>query len=167
MIERRSPRAVTCLLCQQRSFRLSHTRLADNRTAPGANESQPPTQTPRGPGDAGLLVNAPRSYGKFVEEFTPTPLSRPIGLVYPPLPGENTGIDTRSLRQRRDDFVDYEKHLARREYLYAGFRPKPTDEKSRLRSTGRSSRGRGRYRLTDGATGSRRCPSPTSVTGAT
>ncbi|KXL51621.1 hypothetical protein M433DRAFT_38166, partial [Acidomyces richmondensis BFW] len=48
------------------------------------------------------------------EDLTPYPLPRPIGLPNPPRPGENTGRDKRSFRQRRDDFHDYNKHLEKR-----------------------------------------------------
>lgn len=42
---------------------------------------------------------------------------------YPPSAGENTGIDNRTLKERHADFTNYEKHLKRREYLYASLPP--------------------------------------------
>jgi len=98
--------SAACLLCQWRAFSASYRRLAEKETP-----APPPPKAP------GPLDEAPRSYGKAVSEFTPKPLSRPIGLPNPPRPGENTGIDARTWKQRRDDFVDYDKHLIRRKEL--------------------------------------------------
>ena len=58
-------------------------------------------------------------------QFTPKPLNRPIGQAKHPKPGENAAIDHRTWRQRRDDFFNYDKHLERREELYAS--PSPQD----------------------------------------
>ncbi|KAI0486224.1 ATP10 protein-domain-containing protein [Xylaria cf. heliscus] len=126
----RQPRPVLlCRLCQSRAFSTSYRHLTSQPTK--STPTPTPTPTPKPAANAATssaaappkfvapspLANAPRSYGKRVEEFTPTPLSRPIGLPYPPEAGQNTGIDLRTWKQRRDDFVNYDKHLERREYL--------------------------------------------------
>ena len=51
-------------------------------------------------------------------DFVPPTLDRPIGSPQAPLEGQNTGIDTRSMRQRRDDFTNYDRHIKRRKELY-------------------------------------------------
>ncbi len=51
------------------------------------------------------------------EAFTPKPLSRPLGQPNPPRSGQNSGIDHRTWRERRDDFFNYDKHLERRKEL--------------------------------------------------
>ncbi|KAI0008037.1 ATP10 protein-domain-containing protein [Xylariaceae sp. FL0662B] len=125
-----------CLLCQSRTFGTSYRLLAEQAAAKSTTKTTPNTttkaaaaatakatttsttqQSPQAIPIAPELADAPRAYGKRHETFTPKPLSRPIGMPNPPKPGENTGIDFRTLRQRRDDFVNWEKHLQRRNEL--------------------------------------------------
>lgn len=117
-----------CLLCQWRSFSTSYRRLAEKEALKSATHPSPPKASPpatisgkEAPEVPELppspLADAPRAYGKAVEGFTPKPLSRPIGLPKPPRPGENAGVDIRTWKQRRDDFVDYDKHIVRRKQL--------------------------------------------------
>ena len=113
--------ASSCLFCQWRSFNFSYRRHAE-RDIP----AKPPSP----------LDGAPRAYGKAVDNFTPKSLNRPIGLPKPPRSGENTGIDRRTFKERRDDFVDYDKHIVRRKQLYASFCPHPlTSYEARQRLT--------------------------------
>ncbi|KAJ4408626.1 Mitochondrial ATPase complex subunit atp10 [Gnomoniopsis sp. IMI 355080] len=119
-----------CIRCQWRAVSNTHPRLAGSK--PQVN--QPPTnaspsdsskqavpvstgeQAPPAP-EPSPLENAPRRYGRRVDQFEPTPLLRPIGMQYPPKAGQNTGIDLRTRKQKRDDFVNWEKHLKRRAEL--------------------------------------------------
>lgn len=97
---------------QRRSLATSAPRAA-RADKPAAGASLDPKSAV-----AGTPIEAPRSYGKRVEgHFVPKPLPRPIGMPLPPKPGENTGIDARSFKQRKEDFVDYDKHLQRRKEL--------------------------------------------------
>ncbi|GJN73217.1 ATPase assembly factor ATP10, mitochondria [Purpureocillium lilacinum] len=99
---------------QRRSLATSAPRAA-RAEKPAAGASLDPKSAV-----AGAPIEAPRSYGKRVEgHFVPKPLPRPIGMPLPPKPGENTGIDARSFKQRKEDFVDYDKHLQRRKELTA------------------------------------------------
>lgn len=107
-----------CLRCQYRRTQpKSFARFASNKSSIPLRDhksaSKPPTpnkQPQETPTNSGR-----RNDG---EEFTPEPLARPLGLQFPPHPGQNTGVEMRTLRQRRDDFVDYDKHVERRRELF-------------------------------------------------
>ena len=51
------------------------------------------------------------------EYHKPVQLIRPLGMEDPPQKGENSGIDTRTVQQKRDDFVNWDKHLQKRKKL--------------------------------------------------
>ncbi|KAI1810773.1 ATP10 protein-domain-containing protein [Poronia punctata] len=120
------------LVSQPRGFSTSCRQLAQKtaKTTPKPDATAPKPEikatdaAPLIPGlpttnqpDDSQFADVPKGHGKLVKNFTPKPLSRPIGLPYPPEPGQNTGLDLRTLSQRRDDFVNYDKVLERRKYL--------------------------------------------------
>ncbi|KAL4905884.1 hypothetical protein BDW74DRAFT_177583 [Aspergillus multicolor] len=112
-----------CLSCQLRgasTFRSRHslrpyTTKNENGEKPPASTDTPTSrkaqfQQNSAPQSATIKARNPKN--------DPVPqLDRPIGSAIPPQEGQNTGIDKRTWGQRRDDFVNYEKHLARREQL--------------------------------------------------
>ncbi|SPN96761.1 related to F1F0 ATPase complex assembly protein [Cephalotrichum gorgonifer] len=118
-----SRRPLTCLVCQwHRAFTVSARRSLPETKPPAVPkpDSAAPARKPTQPADplpAGAAIDAPRSWGKRVDSFTPKPLPRPIGMNEPPVPGENTGLDFRTIREKRDDFVNYDRHLIKRKQL--------------------------------------------------
>lgn len=128
-----------CLSCQLRSAAALRPRTAALRsyaskpdTTSNSSETKPSTPSP-----ISSLANKTNRVAQFQanysataskvpsptsepgdDDFIPPTLDRPIGSVIPPQEGQNTGVDDRSIRQRRDDFVNYERHLERRKELY-------------------------------------------------
>jgi ATPase complex subunit ATP10 len=106
-----------CLSCHFRraGYQVIARRYNGNRNGvkDAVTSSKPSTEASGHPQDTESGSGSPKEEG----EFTPLVLDRPIGLIYPPQEGQNTGIDTRSIKERRDDFVDYQKHVQRRKEL--------------------------------------------------
>ncbi|PGH02545.1 hypothetical protein GX51_04571 [Blastomyces parvus] len=112
-----------CLSCQFRGLQPQlRSRDASTSSSGSSTPAKPAgtaqTKTPPRTTNNNKNATDPLEEAKGPKgEFTPKPLSRPLGLPYPPQAGQNTGIDNRTLRQRRDDFVDYDKHIVRRQEL--------------------------------------------------
>lgn len=125
-----------CLSCQLRNAAALRPRTAALRYYASKPDTSSETK-PKTPSPIASLANKTNRVAQFQanysataskvpsptsqpgdDDFIPPTLDRPIGSVIPPKEGQNTGVDDRSIRQRRDDFVNYERHLERRKELY-------------------------------------------------
>ncbi|EXJ85925.1 hypothetical protein A1O1_06294 [Capronia coronata CBS 617.96] len=78
----------------------------------------------RNPEGLSAISRIPIPKGEKGEKFIPSVLARPLGLTYPPRPGQNSPIDRRTLQEKKADFTSYQKALERRRvYLRSFFRP--------------------------------------------
>lgn len=136
---------LTCLACSARPYQIrtlasvpekrkptdeeGHT-LAPNIYSKAAS-TKPTARSPSAPSsfassakpvrDPSLYktnIDAPRSYGPVYASFEPKLLPRPIGMLDPPLPGQNTGETDRTKIRNVNELADYDKHLERRRALY-------------------------------------------------
>ncbi|KAL2423372.1 hypothetical protein ABEF95_002548 [Exophiala dermatitidis] len=95
---------------------------------PGSDGSKPSIPLhvglDRNPEGLSAISRIPIPKGEKGEKFTPSVLARPLGLTYPPRPGQNSPINRRTIQERKADFTSYEKALERRRvYLRSFFRP--------------------------------------------
>ena len=98
--------------CRTANQYLLQCRLASSVGAPqGSKLPSSKTQSSK--------LKVPKAPESKEKENVPKPLSRPLGLPAPPRPGQNDGLDKRTWRERRDDFLNYDKHLERRRNLFA------------------------------------------------
>ena len=71
----------------------------------------------RNPENRSAISRIPIPRGERGEKFIPQPLARPLGLPYPPEPGQNTPVDQRSWSEKKADFTDHDNAMTRRRVL--------------------------------------------------
>lgn len=105
-----------CLSCQFRTtatvFRSRPLRYYASKTSDPSKQQQ---QQPTSPENKQSSFSSQKKPDE--KDIVPHVLDRPIGSVIPPQEGQNTGVDERTYRQRRDDFVSYDRHMERRKEL--------------------------------------------------
>lgn len=106
----RNAPSTTCFFCQISpvASRIVFRQLS-SKTSPSPPAPAPKNEKPPG---------VPEDADAREKDFTPKRLLWPLGMDNPPRKGENSGLDTRTLQQKRDDFVNWEKHLEKRKRLY-------------------------------------------------
>jgi mitochondrial ATPase complex subunit ATP10 len=78
----------------------------------------------RNPENLSAISRIPIPKGQRGEVFVPPKLSRPLGLQYPPQPGQNCPVDLRTKEQKRADFYNKDKRSEdTRIYLRSYLRP--------------------------------------------
>ncbi len=78
----------------------------------------------RNPENLSAISRIPIPRGVTGEKFTPSVLTRPLGLEQPPELGDHSPLDNRTLREKHNEFTSYDKALERRRvYLRTFFRP--------------------------------------------
>jgi mitochondrial ATPase complex subunit ATP10 len=101
----------------------SMTQKAPPGINPQAKTATPGSNIPlhvgldRNPEHLSTFSRIPIPKGERGEKFVPSPLARPLGLPYPPRPGQNTPIDRRTWSQKKEDFANYDKAMERRRIL--------------------------------------------------
>lgn len=101
--------------------RLASTNAPKKPTGSTSGPSSSPTPTASAVPDTKLKTADSNKTKTSDEDEGPQPLIRPLGVALRPSAGDNTGIDPRSWKQRRDDFLNYDKHLVRRKELSVYF----------------------------------------------